>query len=44
MNILLAADNKYLKYMENLIFSIKSNLDDENIKIYFVNQNVIKKN
>ena len=42
MNILLAADNKYLKYMENLIFSIKSNLDDENIKIYFVNQNVDK--
>ena len=43
MNILLAANNKYLKYMENLIFSIKCNLEKEDISIYFINQNVEEK-
>lgn len=43
MNILLAANKKYLKYMENLIFSIKYNLEKDDINIYFINQNVEEK-
>ncbi len=43
MNILLAANNNYLKYVENLIFSVKTNMRKNDLKIYFINQNTSQK-
>lgn len=39
MNILVATDEKYFKHIQSMIFSVYKNTDEE-IRVYFINQNV----